>query len=137
MGTDERRSDRANVLLTAVLDHGRKRIPVRIRNVSEHGALVIGRGLPPGDTAVTFHCNGLTVESFVAWSTAGQAGIQFETPIDPATLTERPSPPAAIVKAAGNADFRRPGFRGNQLSIGERRIVADWHRPPSKRSGDD
>ena len=135
MGMDDRRSGRANVILTAFIELGRTRIPVRIGNISEHGALVIGRGLPPPDTAVTFHCNGLAVEGLVAWSRRERAGIQFENPIEPAALTQRtPASPAAIVKAARNQDFRRPGFRGNQLSDEESRIVADWHRGPRKRS---
>ena len=107
---------------------------MRISNVSEHGALVIGRGLPAGETAVTFHCNGLAIESFVAWSSPERGGIQFESPIEPSSLTQKAAPTMApIVKPDPNADFRRPGFRGNQLSEEERRIVADWQRPLPKR----
>ncbi|MFL6729368.1 MAG: hypothetical protein ACJ8D6_00170 [Sphingomicrobium sp.] len=118
-----------------MIEHGRARIPVRITNLSEHGALVVGRGLPAGETAVTFHCNGVAVDSFVAWSSSGRAGIQFESPVQAAALTQRiPAPASALVKAAPNQDFRRPGFRGNQLTDGERRVVADWHRPQPKPS---
>ncbi|HEY6662324.1 MAG TPA: PilZ domain-containing protein [Sphingomicrobium sp.] len=134
MGSDERRSARANVILAAFIEHGRMRIPVRISNVSEHGALVIGRGLPADETPVTFHCNGIVVQSFVAWSRPGLAGIQFDSPIELAALTQRPSPPpAAIVKAARDQDFRRPGFRGRQMTDEERSIVEEWSRPSPKR----
>ena len=131
MGLDERRSERANVILTAFVEYGPARIPVRIGNVSEHGALVIGRELPPSDTTVTFHCNGLAVQSFVAWSNAGRAGIQFESRVDPTALKSKiRKSEVAIVKAERNQDFRRPGFRGNQMTAVERRIVADAKRTP-------
>ena len=135
MAADERRSGRANVILTAFIEQGATRIPVRIGNVSEHGALVIGRHLPPSDTPVTFLCNGQVVQSFVAWSTPERAGIQFVSPIQLETLTQKtPATAAAIVKAAPNQDFRRPGFRGRQMTDEESRIVAEWHRPEPKRS---
>jgi hypothetical protein len=136
VSADERRSARANVLLTAIVAHGPTRIPVRISNLSEHGALVIGRGLPASEARVTFHCNGVDVEGFVAWSSQGRAGIQFETAIQPKTLTQR-APPCAgpIVKADSNADFRRPGFRGKQMTDEESRIVAQWNQPEPKRTG--
>jgi hypothetical protein len=137
VGADERRSARANVLLTAVLQQGATRIPVRISNLSEHGALVIGRGIVANDAPVTFRCNGVDVQSFVAWSERGRAGIQFENRIQPEALTQRaPLPPSAIVKASRNGDFRRPGFRGNQLTDEEYRIVSQWNQPEPKRTKD-
>jgi hypothetical protein len=134
VGSDERRSPRANVILTAIIEQGRNRIPVRISNLSEHGALVIGAGLPANETPVTFRCKGVDVQGFVAWSKHGRAGIQFEQSIEPEALTQRAAPPL-IVKADGNTDFRRPGFRGNQLTDEEQRIVAEWNRPAPKRPG--
>lgn len=135
MGTDERRSGRANVILTAMIEAGNARIPVRVGNLSEHGALVSGDGLPRGETQVVFHCNGAAVQSWVAWSRAGRAGIEFGTPVQPDALTNRgEAPRVAIIKDTREVDFRRPGFRGNQMTDEERKIVEEWNRPEPKRS---
>jgi hypothetical protein len=34
-------------------------------------------------------------------------------------------------------DFRRPGFRGNQMTDEERKIVEEWNRPQPKRAEDE
>lgn len=134
MGTDERRSERANVILAATIEHRGARIPVRVSNLSQHGVLVVGDRIPPGETQVTFHCNGASVQSWVAWSRGGRAGIQFGIPIQPDALAQREAVPrVAIVKDTREVDFRRPGFRGNQMTEEERKIVEEWNRPEPKR----
>jgi len=140
MGTDERRSERANVILTAIIEHGNARIPVRIGNLSEHGAMVIGDGLPPGDTQIVFRCNGQAVEGWVAWSQGSRGGVHFGNPTRLEMLTQRepgPSPRASIIKDTREVDFRRPGFRGNQMTDEERKIVEEWNRPQPKPSEED
>ena len=135
MGADDRRSARANVILTATIEDGGARIPVRVSNLSAHGALVIGDGLPAGETQVIFRCNGAAVQSWVAWSRASRAGIQFGNPIQPDALTQRESVPrTAVTKDTRKLDLRRPGFRGNLLTDEERKIVEEWNRPQPKRS---
>jgi len=134
MSADERRSDRANVILTAMIDDGRSQIPVRVSDLSSHGALVIGKGLPAEETSVSFRCGGASVQSWVAWSRAGRAGIQFGTPVQPDALTQREvGPHIAITKDTRARDFRRPGFRGNQMTDEERKIVQEWNRPQPVR----
>jgi len=137
MGTDERRSARANVILTAMIEHRGARIPVRVSNLSEHGVLVVGDRLPTGETQIVFHCNGASVQSWVAWSRDGRAGIEFGIPVPPDALTQRgdtvPRAPA-IIKDTRELDFRRPGFRGNQMTDEERKIVEEWNRPEPKPS---
>ena len=135
MGTDERRSARANVILTATIEHANARIPVRVSNLSEHGALVIGDGLPADETQIVFRCNGMAVQGWVAWSQSGRAGIQFGNPTQPESLTQREdNPRIAIIKDTRELDFRRPGFRGNQMTDDERKIVEEWNRPQPKPS---
>jgi len=124
---EERRSPRANVLLNGAIESGRARIPVRISNLSVHGALVIGNAIPGEDTLVVFRCNGLSVESWVAWVHPPHAGIQFGEPIQPEELLRNASvPPPAIVRDTRKLDFRRPGFRGNQLTEEEREMLDEW-----------
>src|SRR4051794_26299931 len=108
MGTDDRRSARANVILTALIENGDIRAAVRVSNLSEHGALIAGDTLPSGETQVTLHCNGIAVRCWVAWSHNGRAGIHFEEPLRPELLTKRESrPPPVITKDSRNAGFRR------------------------------
>ena len=139
MGSDERRSARANVILTAMIEHRGARIPVRVSNLSEHGVLVVGDRLPTGETQIVFHCNGASVQSWVAWSRDGRAGIEFGIPVPPDALTQRGEavPRVAIVKDTREVDFRRPGFRGNQMTDEERKIVEEWNRPEPKRPEED
>ena len=139
MTADDRRSERANVILMATIESAaRPIIRVRVSNLSANGALVIGDGLAPAETAIVFHCNGLAIESWISWSDAGRAGIAFAEEVDPDRLTHRETPQAAIIKDTRAVDFRRPGFRGNQLSSDEQRAVDEWKRTQSGSSdGDD
>ena len=130
MGSDERRSARANVILTGMIEHSNSRIPVRIRDLSDHGAQVIGDKLPAADTQITLRCNGQAVEGWVAWSQGERAGIEFGRPTPPDVLTKRERRPSlGITKDTRDVGFRRPGFRGNQLSEEERRILEEWTKP--------
>jgi hypothetical protein len=79
----------------------------------------------------------MEIAGWVAWSEADNAGLQFAEPIEVEKLTHRLKPHAAgIIKDDRQIDFRRPGFRGNQMSDEERTAVEEWLRPlsrPSKR----
>jgi hypothetical protein len=129
VAADERRSERANVILTATLECAGAAVPVRVSNISAHGALVVGTGIPCDGSQVIFRCNGKMIESWIAWSRERHAGIQFDAPVDVEALTkrERTSSPQ-IVKDTRDVDFRRPGFKGNQMTEEERRFFAEWVR---------
>jgi hypothetical protein len=71
------------VLLTAVLECDGTDVPVRVANLSANGALVSADELPPADGRVIFRCKSLVVEGWVAWSHPPNAGINFDTDIDP------------------------------------------------------
>jgi hypothetical protein len=132
MGADDRRSERANVLLTATIEGpAGAAVRVRVSNLSAFGALVIGDEIPPPETAIVLHCNGLAITSWISWSDSGRAGIAFADEVDPERLTHRERPHAAIVKDTRQVSLRRPGFRGNQLSEEEQRAVEDWKRRQS------
>jgi len=139
MGPDDRRSERANVILTATIESaGSSTVRVRVSNLSANGALVIGDEIPKRETPIVFHCNGLAIESWVSWVDAGRAGIAFAEAVEPETLTHREGVPhAAIVRDTRQVDFRRPGFRGNQLSDEEQRALDEWKRDRSPPSGED
>lgn len=126
---DERRSERANVLLTAVLESLGVCSDVRVGNLSAHGALIIGRSLPSEDAEVTFRCNGVEIQGCLAWVRVPFAGIDFNEPVQPQQLLRgRFTASAVITRDTRVLNPRRPGFRGNQLTDAERRLVDDWSR---------
>jgi len=129
-GAGERRSARANVILTATIEDGLLSIPVRVGNLSAHGAMIAGDRLPPRDAVVTFRCNDVSVAGMIVWTATGRAGIEFAQPLDLSLLARKAPPPPAIetVKDRREVTHRRPGFRGNQLSEEERRIVEEYQR---------
>jgi len=133
MNGDERRSARANVILAGTIELSDSRVSVRIKDLSQHGALVVGEQLPASDTPITFHCNGKSVKGWVAWSQGDRAGIEFGKPTQPDQLTKKQSKPSVeVTKDRREITFRRPGFRGNQLSEDERKIIEEWAKPSRK-----
>lgn len=124
---DDRRSTRRPVVLMAAIDCAGVRTRVRVTNLSAHGALVIGDPLPAPDCEVAFLSNGVTVQSKVVWVHGRHAGVQFEDPVEPECfLRNARHPHPMITKDDRTVDFRRPGFRGNQLNAEERRAVENW-----------
>lgn len=126
---DERRSARANVLLVAEIEWGAVRNRVRIANLSAHGALVVGKGIPSEGSQINFKCRDVSVPSWIAWVDGTYAGIQFDQAIEPEDLLRYlPSCGSVITKDRRIENFRRPGFKGDQLTEEERRIVAAWNK---------
>lgn len=86
---DQRSHGRSNVFLTAVLDSGSTREPVRIRNLSHSGALVEASNLPPVGAGVCLIRGNLTARGTLAWADSGNGGISFAAPIDVAAWVKR------------------------------------------------
>lgn len=127
---DEWRSVRANVLLVGTIESQGTRIRVRVGNLSAHGALVIGDVAAADGAEVTFRCNGVTVQGWMVWVQAPYAGINFGHPIEPEDLLRNdPLPQHMITRDTRTLDHRRPGFRGNQMTDEERKIVEEWSHP--------
>jgi hypothetical protein len=80
----ERRSSahRSNVMLTATLRAAGAEVTVRVRTLSETGALVEGATLPGPTTPVMLSRGDLSVEGCVVWSSGGRAGLHFSSLID-------------------------------------------------------
>jgi hypothetical protein len=124
---DERRSARANVLLVASIEYEGRSIPVKVANLSAHGARVSSAGLPGEDAAVVLRCNGTAVDGWIAWLRAPHAGIHFGSVIEHSeVLRKMPEAKPPILKDTRKLDYRRPGFRGKQLTDDERQILVDW-----------
>jgi hypothetical protein len=78
---DKRGNPRTNLLLVATLEAGRSLASVRIRNLSETGALVEGDRLPSSGTAIVLKRGDLEVGGRVAWTAGSRCGLYFDDSI--------------------------------------------------------
>lgn len=124
--TQNRRSRRSNVLLTATLEVGGETLPVKLRNLSAEGALVEAKLLPAADSPIVFHRNDLCVRGKVAWVSGNHAGIEFNRNLDPEQVLRHVPPP----RQKHQADFRRPGFNVRDFSPEQRKMIERWMWSP-------
>lgn len=118
-----RRSRRSPVLLAAAVEVAGEQVAVKLRNLSEEGALIEGETLPPEGSVTFFERNELRVSGRVVWVHGRYAGIAFDEPLNPEqALRHVPAPKAK----AQLGDFRRPGFACRPLSDYERRMLERW-----------
>jgi hypothetical protein len=118
-----RRHRRSNVMLKATLETDGGPLSVVLRNLSQEGALVQGEDIPPPESRVLFHRQGLSVPSRVAWAEGGFAGLDFDFPLFPRELlrhvpASQDRPPIPIK--------RRPGFGAKPLTAAERALIEQW-----------
>jgi hypothetical protein len=78
---DPRSDPRSNVFLLATIGAGPTSNPVKVRNLSVHGALLEGADLPTGTTAF-LRRGSLRVAGVIAWRDRTHCGIRFQSPID-------------------------------------------------------
>jgi hypothetical protein len=79
---DNRSQNRSNVFLSASLLIGTASVPVRVRNMSQRGALLEASSLPSAGTKVRLARGELRADGNIAWKRDGQAGIRFASEID-------------------------------------------------------
>ena len=87
--TNNRSQIRSNVFLAASLIAGAVPLPVRVRNLSAHGALLDGGSLPPAGAPVRLLRGELSADGQVAWAAHGHAGIRFAGEIDVGAWVKR------------------------------------------------
>jgi hypothetical protein len=110
------------VLLTATIYVSGIPVAVKLRNLSEEGALVESNRLPPEGTETVFERNDTRVTGRVVWVHEKYAGVAFDMPLKrEEVLRHIPAP-----KPKTQRDFRRPGFACRPLSERERSMVATW-----------
>ncbi len=117
-----RRSRRAPVLLAATIEAAGSPIAVKLRNLSEEGALIEGENLPLEGSNTFFERNELRLQGKVVWVHGRYAGVAFDQPLKPEQVLRnipKPKPPA-------QRDFRRPGLACRPLSDYERRMLERW-----------
>jgi hypothetical protein len=118
-----RRSRRSPVLLAATVEIAGRPVPVKLRNLSEEGALIEGEQLPLEGSSTYFERNELKLKSRIVWVHGRYAGVAFNQALKPEqVLRNVPSPkPRSQV-----TDFRRPGLACRPLSDYERRMLERW-----------
>jgi hypothetical protein len=122
-----RKSQRSQVLLSATLEHGGGSQAVKLRNLSEEGALVESEKLPIEGTTVHFIRNDLNAPGRVVWVSGRYAGIAFSDKLDPAeVLRHIPAPRPKI-----QPRYWRPGITTTQLNSEQRRLAESWMWSPS------
>lgn len=117
-----RRSRRAPVLLAAALEVAGRPVAVKLRNLSEEGALIEGDHLPVEGSSTFFHRNELRLPSRIVWVQGRYAGVAFDHPLKAEQVLRnipKPKPPAQV-------DFKRPGLACRPLSDYERRMLERW-----------
>jgi hypothetical protein len=124
--TQNRRSRRSNVLLTAIVEIAGERLPVKLRNLSADGALVEAKLLPAADSEIIFHRGELSVRGKIAWVGGNHAGISFNRKLNPDQVLRHVPPP----RPKTQQDFRRPGFSVKDFSPAQRKMIERWMWSP-------
>ena len=79
---EARAAHRASIYLAAALYCDGSSAPVKIRNISQTGALVEGAALPSDGSLVQLVRGGLIVHALVAWTSEGRCGLKFSGCVD-------------------------------------------------------
>jgi hypothetical protein len=75
------RPPRKNVMLAATISAGTESAPVRIRNLSELGAMIDGPALPPTGSRLMLERMTMSVAATVIWNDHGRCGLSLGHPI--------------------------------------------------------
>lgn len=124
--TQNRRSARSPVLLSAKVELDGAEVPVILRNLSSEGALIEGAELPNEGATTKFRRNELTVAGRVVWVEGRYAGVAFDRELDREELLRHVPKPRQRVEP----QFRRPGLACAPLTEADRKMIQMW-APPS------
>lgn len=136
-GAEDRAAPRTNLLLSANAEVGGRTLPVRIRNLSETGALLEGAGLPDAGMKLVLARGDLHVSAVVAWAAGGRRGVKFDgpTPVHEWTGGAKPRP----LECTGLRDQRRVDALQAEAradTASGRALRAPPPAPPSAASAD-
>src|SRR5262245_21185641 len=119
--SQNRKTRRSNVLMSASLELSGTSLPVKLRNLSADGALVEGEKLPVEGASLLFRKGDLSMPGTVAWVKGRQAGVSFAQKLNPDQLLRHVPAPRARVAPT----FRRPGFKSS--TDGSQAYGDSWH----------
>lgn len=117
-----RRSRRSNVLLAATLEIGGAVIPVKLRNLSEHGALIQGPKLPIEGSELVFCRNELRAHGRIAWVNGEHGGVAFSSPLSTQDVLQNVPQPKPRV----HQEYKRPGLNPRSMSPQEQASMEHW-----------
>lgn len=123
--TQNRKSRRSNVLMSASLELSGTSLSVKLRNLSADGALVEGDKLPVEGASLLFRKGDLSVPGQVAWVNGRQAGVSFAQNLNPEQLLRHVPAPRPRVTPT----FRRPGLTKFKDSDGGYGDAWHWRFP--------
>jgi len=72
------RAPRTNLLLSASIESATLKAPVRIRNLSESGALLEGAAFPDVGGVLTLRRLEIAIDAAVVWRSGSRCGVQFK-----------------------------------------------------------
>ena len=117
-----RRSRRKPVLLSASVDVDGIPVAVKLRNLSEEGALIEGERLPAEGSATYFQRDELRLSGTVVWVQGPFAGLAFTRKLESdEVLRYIPKPRARALRSSW-----RPGFVSRPLTPAERKLLESW-----------
>jgi hypothetical protein len=120
--TQNRKSRRSPVYLAATVEIAGAPQPVKLRNLSEEGALIEAERLPLEGATTFFERNELRLKSRVVWVEGRYAGIAFARPLRQEEVLRHVPQPRQLV----HGDFRRPGLACRPLTAHERTMIEKW-----------
>lgn len=92
--TSRRRVPRSKLLLAGSIESGGMQSPVRIRDLSETGALLEGPAFPPVGTLFTLTRLALQIDARVVWLRPPKCGVEFQGQISvPEWVSGKPGAP--------------------------------------------
>ena len=120
--TQNRRSRRSPVLLAATVEIEGSPVAVKLRNLSEQGALIEGDRMPNEGAETYFQRNEMRLKSRIVWVHGKYAGVAFDTPLKrEEVLRHVPAP-----RQKHQTEFRRPGLSSRPLTSYERSMLSTW-----------
>ena len=123
--SQNRRSNRSPMLLSATIDVAGSEVSVVLRNLSSEGALIEGATLPRSDARTQFRRNGLAIDGRIVWVEGRFAGLAFDHALGREELLRQvPQPKQRFAQ-----EFRRPGLASKPLSEADRKMLELWSSP--------
>ena len=120
--TQNRRSRRSNLLMSASIEISGLSLPVKLRNLSAEGALIEADKLPVEGAKLLFRKAEISIEGRLAWVEGKRGGVEFVTALCPETVLRHVPTPRPRVQF----DFRRPGVGPKRLTLIERQMGESW-----------
>jgi len=127
-----RQSRRSQVLLSATIECSGLEQSVKLRNLSEQGALIEGAKLPIEGTQVVFKRKELEASGRIVWVNGKLAGIAFGQKLETEQVLRHIPTPRNIAQPKS----WRPGLKSN-ISEEQRHLAESWiWNPPHARLGE-